>query len=82
MGLGINISAVAERSIIDYIKELKTIWSDCTSCSNDEQNYVNKKVSKNNKDKMGLPEFESGSLAPKAKRMDQATPQALCRFCR
>ena len=25
---------------------------------------------------MGLPEFESESLAPKAKRMDQATLQA------
>jgi hypothetical protein len=25
---------------------------------------------------MGLSEFESESLAPKAKRMDQATPQA------
>ncbi len=25
---------------------------------------------------VGLPEFESESLAPKAKRIDQATPQA------
>jgi len=24
---------------------------------------------------VGLPEFESGSQAPKARRMDQATPQ-------
>lgn len=27
------------------------------------------------KKKVGLPEFESGSKAPKAPRMDQATPQ-------
>jgi hypothetical protein len=36
----------------------------------------NKKI----KDKVGLPEFESGSLAPKAKRMDQATPRAQIYF--
>ncbi len=26
---------------------------------------------------VGLPEFESGSQAPKARRMDQTTPQTL-----
>ncbi len=31
---------------------------------------------------MGLPRFELEFLAPKAKRMDQATPQALVRFVR
>lgn len=36
-----------------------------------DMNEVNEKQSK-----VGLPEFESGFLAPKAKRMDQATPQA------
>jgi len=28
---------------------------------------------------VGLPEFESGSQAPKARRMDQTTPQTRCR---
>ena len=35
-------------------------------------------VSKVNKNGMGSPRFELGFLAPKAKRMDQATPRALC----
>ncbi len=29
--------------------------------------------------RVGLPEFESGSRTPKARRMDQSTPQTLAR---
>jgi len=68
-----------------YIKEMESIRGEYTRSSiknntnDDKQSNIRKKKIK---DKVGLPEFESGSLAPKAKRMDQATPQALCRFCR
>jgi len=38
--------------------------------------YIKKRFKSHNKKGMGLSEFESESLAPKAKRMDQATLQA------
>ncbi len=77
--LDINISAAAERGIIEYIKEMENIRgkytrSNINSNANDDR-YSNIRYKKI-KDRVGLPEFESGSLAPKAKRMDQATPQA------
>ncbi len=43
------------------------------------QNFIDT-ISKPYNNQVGLPRFELEFLAPKAKRMDQATPQALCRF--
>jgi post-segregation antitoxin (ccd killing protein) len=76
--LGINLSAAAERGIIEYIKEIEAIRSKRRKYSRNNS-YSDKQFtrlqSKNNKG-VGLSEFESESLAPKAKRMDQATLQA------
>ena len=76
--LGINLSAAAERGIIDYIKEIENIRCERKkSKSNDnisEEQFPQLKKHRN--DGVGLSRFELESLAPKAKRMDQATLQA------
>ena len=76
--LGINISAVAEMGIINYIKEIENIGRENTETKSFKNTNDDGQSSKRNiKNKsMGLPRFELEFLAPKAKRMDQATPQA------
>ncbi len=47
--LGINISAVAEMGIINYIKELENIRRDNTSSNNDNTNNDDRQSSVRNK---------------------------------
>jgi len=42
--LGINLSAAAERGIIDYIKEIENIRSKRTKVSNNDDFYENKEL--------------------------------------
>ena len=68
----INISSIAERAIIDYIKELENIgrepsghYVNSDTYSNSESNL--RSPTKNNK--MGLLRFELRSIAPEATRI-------------
>ena len=68
----INISSIAERAIIDYIKELENIGKEYTkpnnpNCGNDSTH--NSKQISNKKDKMGSSRFELELPAPQAGRM-------------
>jgi post-segregation antitoxin (ccd killing protein) len=70
--LGINISAVAEMGIINYIKELEKIERASTSSNNDNtiNDYGQSNVRKSDtKDKVGLLRFELKSMAPEATRI-------------
>ena len=76
--LGVNVSTVAEMGIINYIKEIENIGRENSKThSYRNTNDDGQSSTRNLKNKsMGLPRFELEFLAPKAKRMDQATPQA------
>jgi len=72
---GLVISKFLEnqlRGYFNFIEGRHTNYSQTNNTSN-ESGYKNK-------DGVGLSEFESESLAPKAKRIDQATPQAQNNF--
>jgi len=76
--LGNRLCAAAERGIIEYIKEIENIRSKRKKSSSNDSNSETQfaRVKSKNDKGVGLSEFESESLAPKAKRMDQATLQA------
>jgi hypothetical protein len=68
---GLVISKFLEnqlRGYFNFIEGKHTNYSQTYNSDNKSNNTKNYKV--------GLSEFESESLAPKAKRIDQATPQA------
>lgn len=69
--LGINLSAVAERGIIDYIKEIEYIRSKRKkSDSNDNFSEEQNSKFKNHLDNsVGLLRFERKSMAPEATRI-------------
>ncbi len=76
--MGINISAAAERGIINHIKELENIGSENNNSNNCNHSSDGQDSAKNHyEDRLvGPPRFELESLAPKAKRIDQATLRA------
>jgi len=69
--LGINISAAAERGIIEYIKEIEYIRSKRRKVStNDSFTEMQDPQLKNHRDNsMGLLRFERKSMAPEATRI-------------
>ena len=69
--LGINISAAAERGIIEYIKEIEYIRSKRKkSHSNDNSSKEQiPKIKNHRDDSVGLLRFERKSMAPEATRI-------------
>ena len=73
--LKINISAIAEMCIINYIKELENIRNDNKNSSKVIYNKISqrnqKKMYRNNEtnDQVGLLRFELKSMAPEATRI-------------
>ena len=80
--MGLNISALAEEKLIERIKEIESLEQSFRSKLNnlqgksDNQNTNNEIKSNSQLNSMGPPRFELESLAPKAKRIDQATLRA------
>jgi hypothetical protein len=68
---GLVISKFLENQLRGYFNFIEGRHNNYSQSDN-----INNESSNSNKSKMGLSEFESESLAPKAKRIDQATPQA------
>ena len=69
--LGINISAAAERGIIDYIKEIEYIRSKRKKFSNNDNFTEDQSLQLRNhrNEKVGPLRFELKSLAPQARRI-------------
>ena len=69
--LGINISAAAERGIIDYIKEIEYISGNRRKSYDNDNNSDEQipNLKKHRKDSVGPLRFELKSLAPQARRI-------------
>ena len=81
--LKINISAVAEMSIINYIKELENIGRESTSYSNHHTDNDDRQISirkTKTEDKVGLLRFELKSMAPEATRIPSYPTSPLLYF--